>query len=247
MVAAYTGLSRIGARSTTSWLADAFSMQGQQDISLSERLEIIRSGLTAHFQRPSGSSGRNMLGVVGAGYTYLPDRRDGVPRLVPIRWQLSNFLDDDGNPLPRVQEEFTLAATFLRQPGVSLSIAGQPLGVAECERLMRPLVYCSQRRLGPLPTARLLANAARELASENPRVGKALLVSSLPRSHVPNGWVIANAPPGPATASFWYLPSTGDRTIQYGPQVVDRQAVVRWISIARGGGSAPMPPPGWQP
>ena len=162
------------------------------------------------------------LAVIGVGFERTPDS----PTLRAVTVLFSNFFSASRGWLPEANERVGFVAQTLRAP-FELNVAGCQLDPEVHARLQRDIGRVLARNIGPEPIARLLV--ARIRALSDPRVGKSVLVSSLPLSKVPAGVTMSlrrEQRPDFREATFLYVPQEFDEGIIYGPNAAGPLGVI---------------------
>ncbi|MEX2122973.1 MAG: hypothetical protein WD795_03700 [Woeseia sp.] len=221
----YTGLARIQGKPTYQWIAELLANHHQQlkagylDRNLALLGKEIANALTAERVKPSCK----MLAIVGAGWGVPWDVGEPPPAgLRPYIWHLSNFHDKEGNSTCQIRStvDFQVArGRPLKKTEMGVLTHGQEMNPMLWSKLCRLLRKARIRALGPNAPARLIVDAVQRM--ENPRVGKSLLICSLPVPTAQRDQFVLNERPNLARPSFWYSQPDGEWRVQRGPIFVD--------------------------
>ena len=164
----YTGFACSEGESTDKWLASVLADKTE----LEPAVESVRSEAERRAAALPGKGRHLAVGGVGWG------RRSGADGLVAMWFEVSN-IDIGGAPAPGT---FTGTIGVLRTPFLIRRL-GQALPTrARIERQVRGRIRAGSSAGAVVQT---LARCIREVASTNPTVGHALLLSSIPRAVAP--------------------------------------------------------------
>jgi hypothetical protein len=232
----YTGLAEIGHLRTDPWIAGV--LKGRQP---SEYFKVIREEATAAFAKLPVRPSVKEHTFLAVGWTAF---RPNPSELHPVAVVVSNVMDENGNWLQTPQDRFSARAWRIPAGQDHLICwVGQSLEPSERTRLDRYLRRYIDRGGGPGGAARLLATEARIVASRNRLVGKALLISALPKRAVPAqsfSFIAANPPISSHEQSCLYVPEDGVSPVQYGPTTVCPGFMTHGIELWR------TRPPWWR-
>jgi hypothetical protein len=179
---AYTGIASIRARSTLDWIMDAM-VEGQDPMS---SLTSLRNAGNRDFAGLPVRPSIKRLAVVGSGWAVFSSG-DGEPE--PFLVCVSNF-DGGDKWLDEAQGKFKIRWFFPQRlkrfdpehGGHEFGIwtAGQNVPHKRQRRLIRQLENNFQRTDSLTPVARAITEEFRSLARVNSRIGKGMVVISIP-------------------------------------------------------------------
>jgi hypothetical protein len=214
----YTGLAKLGRNQTRSdlWLAEALT--GTTGATALQRMvDATTHGLAETPTRREWK--RHAFAGVGWGQSE-PGRE-----LQPYICCVSNYLSDEGKWLRAPRDECVGVIEVMGTSQRYLFLAiGQSLSEEERGQLMRNIDRALSHSVGPVELARLLVEQARGVAPRNRSVGRALLLTSLPRSSMTGsehqGNFFLASEPAEGEKTFLYIPADKDEGMQYGPTYV---------------------------
>lgn len=177
MAVAYTGLAELEGERTDIWIAQ--QLQQIRNPGPNTPPAKLRDGANAAFQT---FDQRFRHAFIGMGLA--PEEEEGGV-LHPFQFLVSNFHDEDGEPLSRPRDTFSVEATYLTNSDYfCVSAVGQPLEPDERSTLTRTIRRGLARGLGQQGMMRLLAARIREVAERVSSVGKDLLATCYPAEAV---------------------------------------------------------------
>ncbi len=218
----YTGLAYMDNRNTTKtdeWFLSMFNeaYKAHPDVSFTTTAEYIAKRATEVVYHLNTTPELSRLAFVGVGWSKPP----GKDELYPVYTIISNAHDEHGQWLATAQSQFSvLHFSPPNDMPVMLVSDGQPLNREYRKRVVRLLGKCVEKGIGPNTIARILVATVRSVASTNSRVGRNLLVNSIPKASVSIGRLsLFGHSPTPNTMTFAYVPENTSVKIQYGPIV----------------------------
>jgi len=207
----YTGLAEIEGKKTDEWLLSVLPDSFQ------DTAKVIVEKATEAFKRMNPPSAVKRHAFAGVGW--LQRERWSPPR--PTFILISNFHQLDGEELRSASDRFSALAWQLPENViVQVFPVGQRVPKRQLEDLHETLKRCVKKKKGSTTVMRLLVMAMREIAENNPAVGKNLLALGLPRK--------AAGVPGATSPlvekkmiedenTFLYIPADSLDGIAYGP------------------------------
>ncbi len=191
--------------------------------SIGHAAQLIVNEATRAFAEMPGSAAAKRQAFVGAGWARFPQHGDD---LRPFGITITNALTQDGW-LPGAQPEFVGDVRILTDdsPYLWTDVGGLPAGRhAKLNRAIRNQV---ERGLSARALADLLIRETRQMADLNERIGRGLMVSSIPRSVTETGELIALASlPTDTKLTFAHLRHDDSLAGTEGPHVVRPGGVV---------------------
>jgi hypothetical protein len=185
-VISYSGLAEIGRTRTDEWIVTI--SRDVRPYSPKGLVNAIRQHATIAFRGLHIDPALKRHAFVLAGWVRLSPGAG----LAPIVIAISNALDQYWQWRDHAADEFTvIEATLSSTELFSLTETGARLSHSQNATLQRELMACVRRQLPPLAAARLLANAIRDVSSQNTTVGQNLLAVSLPLQATAGGPAIS--------------------------------------------------------
>jgi hypothetical protein len=231
----YTGLAFLdkGKTRTDEWLLNAFNNAYKTcpRASLTTTLEFIAKSATETVKRINTTPMLKRLALVGVGWGKLHGQD-----LKPIYVIVSNSHNPEGRWLSQALPKFSvLAFTPPSNLPVMLVSDGQPLKSELRKRVSRLLKRCVKKGLSPKSMTRVLVATVRNVASSNARVGRNLLVSSIPKNsvHIGSTKLIGQSPTS-NHLTFMYVPEDKYSQVQYGPHVFHHGILITEIKVTSG-------------
>lgn len=223
LVFGFAGRGDLGLkRSTDLWLADRICVVLSKYPSADQGalLRGIADEATELFATGYRGQRHAFLGVgwarFGGDETAGPARPE---EFQPYLAGISNFHDSNGRELDTVQERFSIFLHMLPQGdgGFVLDVPGH-LSQAEKDELATRLEGADRTR-SVESLVELLADQVHAVADRDPRVGRGLMISVLPRAALgdPSEFIALAGGPMADSPTFLYIPPSGDTTIQLGP------------------------------
>ncbi len=195
-VFAYTGMARIGGRfglRTDLWLAGILRGYGPGELQAASEGIRIAATATVNALPPDVDIIARRHAFVSVGWARFDEKR--APR--PFWLTISNAVDDQGNWRETAEASFGIQVRPLNaDEPFRIDAAGQRLPQRERIRLERGIRRCLARNLTPAAYARLLVATIRAVAAGNGRVGKNVIVTTIPiaaaTSMNPMLWVLSS-------------------------------------------------------
>lgn len=210
---AFTGLAEIEGKPADVWLRDVLASHE----SISDGVQLIVDESTRAFAGMPGSAAAKRQAFVGIGWARFPDRGDD---LLPFGVTITNALTQDGW-LSEAQPEFVGDVRILvgDAPFLWTDVGGLPPDrKAKLNRAIRKQV---DRGLSAATLAELFIRETRAMADINPRIGRGLMVSSIPKSVTETHDLTAlSSLPTDAELTFAHLRHDDSVETREGPHVV---------------------------
>lgn len=225
----YTGLAEISGERTDTWLARIASQGPTND--MAQVAERIRTAASAASQQPEQASRKHRRHAFqGVGWFRLKGENHFSPGMIVIH----NCLDEQsGLWLDEPFGEFRTSTQFPSSlPGSCiLNSVGVTLTAQERSAVVRLVRKCVKHRTStPATVVKSLIVSMRWLSGRHPRIGKSLLVMSLPRKAVEE-WertgrtMLLAASPNEVTATFAYVSPKMSLT-WFGPHIASQGVVL---------------------
>jgi hypothetical protein len=211
----YTGLAEIDQVPTYRWVAEALNegLQAHPE-NMTFIVRHLAERLTSQFARIPSTQYRK-LAFVAIGWA--ADSHDPNLAVKPMLLTVSNALDRNLKWLPQAESRFKMGLSILPENKTYIFAAnGVGLKGSEEDSIHRNIRRCLARGGGPRAVGRLLATLMRAVAERSSRVGKSMLISSLPRSAMGDPMTIMSAPLW-STPTFLYAPADVSSPVAYGP------------------------------
>lgn len=220
----YTGLATIEGKDTDDWLLSVLPESFKTWVTVvkeksTEAFRNIRIPLKyRHYKRHA---------FVGVGW--LRVKPDGP--LYPALVLISNFYGTRGELLDSVMDEFNVCG--LRLPAKNKCMifpVGQKIPQEELKHLYRNVKTCIERNTGPKTMLRHLVNTMRNVANNNPLVGKNLLALGMPKVAAGNPGMVYPFVEDKMN-TFFYIPANSRKQVAYGPSIKCRGLTVAHLEM----------------
>lgn len=244
LVFGYTGLAELDGQPTDEWLQAVLDRALRKHGDRFKAIEVVRGEATAAFSRIRLPANMKRHAFCAVGWGCFP----GETTVEPFMYVVSNFAQDD-RLLDEALPAFDLRRVRPGRSALAVFPLGQTLGERPLEELCRNLLRVLKRAGGAAAAARMITESMRALASQNPLVGKSLLINVLPKpqsASLGGPQITAAMPPPDARVlsdyfagaisstdpSFLYLPAEmDDRPIAWGPALVGGAVQVKGIEL----------------
>ncbi|MFO7996421.1 MAG: hypothetical protein R6U93_04655 [Dehalococcoidia bacterium] len=220
----YTGLAYIEGKRTDDWLLSVLPE------SFETWLTVLRGKSTEAFKNiriPLKYGQLKRHAFVGVGW--LRANPDGP--LCPALVLISNFYGTRGELLDSVSDEFNVFGLRLSDRNKFMIFpVGQKIAQEELKHLHRNIKTCIERNTGPITMLRHLVNTMRNVANDNPSVGKNLLVLGMPKVAAGNPGMVYPFVEDKMN-TFFYIPANSRKQVAYGPSIKCRGLTVAHLEM----------------
>jgi hypothetical protein len=213
VVFGFTGLAEIEGKPADIWLRDVLAPHE----SVGHAVQLVVDEATRAFSDIRVPRASKRQAFVGVGWARFDEASD---RLLPFGVIISNAFADTGW-LPEARPEFVGDVRFLPSPGGSVwtDVGGLPVKrKTDLNRMVRRVV---DRGLTAAAMADLFIRETRTMADFDPRIGRGLMISSIPRAVTETHDLLAlSSLPKESELTFAHMRHDDSIDVLEGPHIV---------------------------